>query len=50
MSALLSRYGDQTWFRVRVGPIREADELDAMRARLTAAEIQTFAVRAVEGR
>ncbi len=42
--------GNQTWFRVRVGPIREADELDAMRARLTAAEIQTLAVRAVEGR
>mgnify|MGYP001822397016 FL=1 len=42
--------GDQTWFRVRVGPIREAGELDAMRARLAGADIQTLPVRAVEGR
>jgi hypothetical protein len=35
---------------VRVGPIREAGELDAMRARLAAADIQTLPVRAVEGR
>ena len=42
--------GDQTWFRVRVGPIGEAGELDALRARLAAADIQTLPVRAVEGR
>ena len=42
--------GDQTRFRVRIGPIREAAELDALRARLEAADIQTLAVRAVEGR
>jgi cell division protein FtsN len=42
--------GDQTWFRVIVGPMREAGELDAMRSRLTAADIETFPMRAVAGR
>ena len=42
--------GNQTWFRVRIGPIRETGELDAMRARLTAADIETYTVRAVAGR
>jgi cell division septation protein DedD len=41
--------GDQTWFRVRVGPIREPSELDALRRRLESEDIQTLAVRAVEG-
>lgn len=40
--------GDQTRYRVRIGPIREAAELDSLRARLEAEEIQTLAVRAVE--
>lgn len=39
--------GDQTWYRVRVGPIADAAELDALRARLEAEDIQTLAVRAV---
>ena len=42
--------GNQTRFRDRTGPIRETGELDAMRARLTAADIETYTVRAVAGR
>jgi cell division protein FtsN len=41
--------GNQTWFRVRVGPIGEAAELEALRRRLESEDIQTLAVRAVAG-
>lgn len=42
--------GDQTWYRVRIGPIGAAAELNALRARLESEDIQTLAVRAVETR
>ena len=40
--------GNQTRFRVRVGPIYEAAQLNVLRSQLDAAEIQNFTVRAVE--
>jgi len=39
--------GNQTRFRVRVGPIYEAARLNALRSQLDAAEIQNYTVRAV---
>ena len=39
---------DQTWHRVRIGPIRDPDELRRLQSRLTEENIQTMPVRAVE--
>lgn len=39
---------DQTWHRVRIGPIRDPEELKRLQARLGDEKIQTMPVRAVE--
>jgi len=44
--ASIQRYAvdDETWFRVRIGPIATVEELDQLRARLAEAEIEAMPV------
>ena len=35
---------DETWYRVRIGPIATVEELDAVRAKLAEAEVEATAV------
>ena len=35
---------DETWYRVRIGPIGTVEELDAVRAKLAEAEVEATAV------
>jgi cell division protein FtsN len=39
---------NQTWYRVRVGPVDNLDEVNRLRSRLEAEKIQTMLVRAKE--
>jgi len=37
---------DETWYRVRIGPVATVEEVDALRARLAEAEVEATPVTA----